>query len=76
MYFMNLGLLQAITGRSFEDEIVKKKEGICKDYQSMLNKFEKFCIRTLDDHIESIVDNLYLRVDDFIYQKDIKKIIS
>ena len=57
---MNPRLLQATTRRSFEDKIAKKKEGTRKAYQSMLNKFEKFCIKKLDDHIESLVDDLLI----------------
>lgn len=57
---MNPRLLQATTRRSFEDKIAKKKPGTRQVYKSMLNKFEKFCIKKLDDHIESLVDDLVI----------------
>lgn len=57
---MNPRLIQLTTKHSFEDKRAKKKEGTCKAYKSMLNKFEKFCINSLDDHFESLIDDLLI----------------
>jgi|APSaa5957512535_1039671.scaffolds.fasta_scaffold04223_1 integrase len=57
---MNPRLLQATSNQTFQDKIAKKKQGTRQVYKSMLNKFEKFCITKLDDHIESLVTDLLI----------------
>ncbi len=57
---MNPRLIQPTTNQTFEDKIAKKKQGTRQVYKSMLNKFEKFCITKLDDHIESLVTDLLI----------------
>ncbi len=57
---MNPRLIQPTTDQTFADKIAKKKQGTRQVYKSMLNKFEKFCIAKLDDHIESLVTDLLI----------------
>ncbi|MBL7014803.1 MAG: tyrosine-type recombinase/integrase [Nitrosopumilus sp.] len=81
---MNPRLIQPTSKHSFEDKQAKKKEGTRKAYKSMLNKFEKYCITVLDDHFESLIDDLLilkkenseLEFKNIIYEKVLNPYLS